>query len=183
MKHLVRMGVFCAIAIASAEEVRLRRGTLVFADGNRITGRLISDGVFASDRFGDVRFKGPDVRFEPDAAVPADDTPGGLRERVDAEVRKVAPSAPVREGESPAAHPWKIAISGFADRTTDDDQRRREYYGGIRAERPENGPTAFWIEARYEYRRVGDRPSGGTSSPTRTGSPSIDRNSNTMAGR
>lgn len=145
-----------------AAEVPLRRGILVYADGNRLTGRLVADGVFASDRFGEVRFAPKDARFEADHSMPGDDNSGSLKERVEAEVetgagRPAAPSGPAAvKPDLPPWHPWKFALSGFADVTTDDGKRRREYYGGLRIERPSESDSVIF-DARYEYRRTGDR--------------------------
>lgn len=157
-RHAVTLLLLSCVA-GFAADTPLRRGLLVYGNGNRLTGRLVSDGVFQSDMFGEVRFAPKDARFEPDKAMPGDDTPGGLRERVEAEVRPAAAAAPPPPAARPALppwHPWKFALSGFADRTTDNGQRYREYYGGLRLERPSDAnPLSF--DARYEYRRTGER--------------------------
>jgi hypothetical protein len=162
MRHLVHALVLLATtAGALAAEVPLRRGLLVYPDGNRLTGRLVAEGVFASDRFGEIRFSAKDAQFEADHAMPGDDTSGGLKERVEAEVEAAAQPAPANvpaavKPDLPRWHPWKFSISGFADSTTDDGRRRREYYGGLRIERPsESDPLVF--DSRFEYRRTGDR--------------------------
>lgn len=156
MKPVAGAYLFLVLSAAFAGEVPLRRGVLAYPDGNRITGRLVSDGVFASDRFGEVRFTSGDARFEPDNRMPADDTPGGLRERVEAEVDgTTTPRPPAARADAPSS-PWKFAISGFADRTLDDGRRRHEYYLGLSVERPsDSDPMVF--DARYEYRRTGGR--------------------------
>jgi hypothetical protein len=148
--------VLLAMAVSAAAATPLGRGLLVYPDGNRLTGRLLADGVFASDLFGEVRFDSKAVRFEPRLEVPDRDTPGELRERVDAEVKAGTPATPAAKPVSSGAKPWKFSISGFADATTDDGNRRREYYGALRIERPSQTDPLI-LEGRYEYRRVGSR--------------------------
>lgn len=154
LKGLTLIGLFF-LAIPLAADVRRQRGVLIYPDGNRATGRLVTAGVFASDRFGEIRYATSEAYFEPGPAMPDDMAPGGLKERVDAEVNPPA-STNVRTPEPPSWHPWKFAISGFVDRTTDDGNRHREYYTAVRIERPSPAnPLAF--DARYEYRRGADR--------------------------
>lgn len=147
------LGLLGGVALAS--DLPAPRGTLVFADGNRITGRWVSDGVFMSDRFGVVRFEPAEARFEPASGAPYHDSLGGLRERVEAEVQAgtSAPAKPV----PPPWHPWKFSVSGFADSTLEGGERRREYYGGIRVDRPLTRQDQVSLDLRYEYRRKGDR--------------------------
>ena len=154
--HALLLAVLCASC--GAAEVLLRRGTLVFADGNRVTGRLTGEGRFTSDRFGEIRFQEAEARFEPATDAPDDDTPGSLKERVEAEINPRPPPgpAPAARPTPPRWHPWKLSLSGFADRTSDDGQRRHEYYGGIKAERPSPSDPIV-LDARYEYRRTGER--------------------------
>jgi hypothetical protein len=156
MKHVARACLFLVISSLCATQVPLRRGVLAYPDGNRLTGRLVADGIFSSDRFGEVRFTPKDARFEPDKSMPGDDTPGGLKERVEAEVKALPTPPDAVETGQPPWHPWKFALSGFADSTTDDGRRRHEYYGGLHIERPSaSDPLLF--DARYEYRNTGDR--------------------------
>lgn len=127
MKCLIHVWIFLAGVIAFAAEAPLRRGILVYPDGNRITGRLAAEGVFASDRFGELRFAPADAKFEPALDMPSDDTPGGLKERVEAEIKTATKTVPPSTASESATkpnlpwwHPWKLSISGYADSTTDD---------------------------------------------------------------
>ncbi len=82
--RLPALALLWFIAVASyAEDIQSVRGRLIFSDGNQITGQLIAEGVFASDRFGEVRFQPAEARFEairnsiqtariPSAASPAE---------------------------------------------------------------------------------------------------------------
>jgi hypothetical protein len=153
MHPLVFILMLFATAPGFAAELPLQRGVLVFADGNRLTGRLVADGRFASDRFGEVRFEAKDASFQVDKNLSADDTSGGLQERVEAEVRGATRPGPAAK---PRWYPWKFAVSGFLDNTTEDGERHRQYYSNLRVERPHEGLNEFFFESRYEFRSKSD---------------------------
>lgn len=92
------------------------RGWLRFADGNAVSGVLLSrtpgGGVMKTDRFGDLPFLDSEARFEP-APAATNAPPGAL---------ETAPTTPGALGWRPAT--WSIGVSGYwqhkGDSTTSD---------------------------------------------------------------
>lgn len=183
MRPLLRVCVllflFSLVSAAFATDtVRGQPGTLVYADGDRVTGRLVAEGVFQSKRFGEIRFVRTEARFEAIDRTLADDTPGGLRARVEEDLsgrpRDASPLAqavppPVSEptptddtsrgvkSTRPWWHPWKITISGYLDRTREDGVPRHEFFTGLRIQHPRTDGLLLSADARYEFVRKNKR--------------------------
>ena len=183
MRPLLRVCVILFLlqlipAASAAEPVRGQPGVLVFADGDRLTGRLVAEGVFVSPRFGEVRFERTQARFEASERTLADDTPGGLRARVEEDLtgrpRDASPLAkavpPPADAPTPTDdtssgvkssrpwwHPWKITISGYLDRTREDGVPRHEFFTGLRIQHPRTDGLLLSADARYEFVRKSGR--------------------------
>ncbi|MBK8858237.1 MAG: DUF481 domain-containing protein [Opitutaceae bacterium] len=156
--RLPALALLWFIAVAGyAEHSPTLRGRLIYSDGNQITGQLIADGVFASDRFGEVRFQSNEARFEADAEyvqtarVPSAASPAET---------ELAASQPPPDAGNPAPHTgkssprgWKFKLSGFLDRTFEDGDHKREYFVSLNADRPKQGADEFSARADYEYTR------------------------------
>jgi len=136
---------------------RAETGVLVFADGNRVTGRLEAPGRFASDRFGVVTFNANEAVFEAIVveAPAAPEGSGASRER--AEQHQAGATAPAAAPARSRWHPWVVSLSGFAERTFEDDVRRLEYFAGLKVERPWQEGRSFVWDTRYEYVNKSDR--------------------------
>jgi len=147
---------FIAVAGFAAETLPVR-GRLIYSDGNQITGQLVTDGVFASDRFGEVRFLSGEARFEastenvPTARAPAAASPAETGLAVTQPPGGAEKSAIPAGKTSPRA--WKFKLSGFLDRTFEDGDHKREYFLSLRADRPKQGADEFATHADYEYTR------------------------------
>lgn len=153
----IALVLFFAPARGAETSFPVDRGLLLFKDGNRATGRLLGPGVFASDRFGEIRFTDTEARFEP-ASPPTllDAPPEFVRARIEANAPPAAsaPAAPPAEGDTgsgpPWWHPWTVSFSGFVERAVDGDNNTRDYYANLRLDRPRVGRHQVMVEARYE---------------------------------
>lgn len=132
------------------------RGRLIYTDGNQITGTLLADHMFASDRFGMVRFDSSEAHFvvdkperppDPDQKVPA----------AAPSTEQLAPSISPAKPSKAWWHPWSFAINGFVDSTKENGERRREYHGSFRIERPIGTGGRLLLESSYEYRTAETR--------------------------
>jgi len=132
------------------------KGRLIYADGNQLTGQLVSATVFVADRFGVVRFDPAEARFAadlPGAPARAADRPPSVR----AAVVPTPAAAPPTPRVEPWWHPWKFAINGYIDRTLEKGEPRHTYHGSFRVNRPVFTNGRVSLEATYEYRTIASK--------------------------
>lgn len=138
----------------TAAETVARRGSLIFPDGNRITGVLGSDGAFASDRFGHVSFKTGEAYFE---ASDSDSRPPEATAQpvANAATAVLGVTSPVNPS-STSVTPWKFTVNGFFEMKTEGNDDNREFNVGVSANKKWTSDQ-LGIDSRYEYLRKNDR--------------------------
>lgn len=148
VQFLTRLALLALTTATLAAAARADVGVLDFHDGNKVTGTLVSPGVFRSDRFGVIGFSPEQATF-----VPTQSTVTSVAEP--------QPPVSVAEGASPAVERkrpkgrllenWKFSIAGFWDERSEGEIRESTYDLLFRFERPKLKADRISGTLTYNY--------------------------------
>lgn len=129
------------------------RGTLAYQDGNRITGMLVADGEFESDRFGRIRFVPSEATFTPEIAHPGEAVATAGQTPAPESPQALEASRNAGHGREPPAkgNDWKYSLGGFIDRTIEDQVSKREYYVSAELSNSPSAINRYDAHLTYSY--------------------------------